>query len=66
MCIRDRYDTCGHLCRYCYANTDPGAVLKNMALHDPSSPFLVGGPLPGDRIRAARQESWVDLQLCME
>ena len=28
------YDTCGHLCRYCYANTDPDLVRENMRKHD--------------------------------
>ena len=33
------YNTCGHLCRYCYANADRNVVLRNMNLHDPESPF---------------------------
>ena len=61
-----QYDTCGHMCRYCYTNRGPEIVLKNRELHDPSSPFLIGGALPGDRIRSARQESWLDLQMRME
>ena len=56
------YDTCGHLCRYCYANTDPDQVRRNMQAHDPDSPFLLGGHRPGDRIHDARQESWLDPQ----
>ncbi len=52
------YDTCGHLCRYCYANASPEAVRRNQLLHDPESPFLIGGSLPGDRVIEARQESW--------
>lgn len=57
------YDSCGHLCRYCYANASPEAVRRNRRLHDPASPFLIGGPLPGDEVRDARQESWLDGQL---
>lgn len=57
------YDTCGHLCKYCYANADAALVKENMRKHDPGSPFLLGGNLPGDRIREARQESWIDRQL---
>ena len=57
------YDSCGHLCRYCYANSSPEAVRRNRRLHDPASPFLIGGPLPGDEVRDARQESWLDGQL---
>ena len=30
-----QYDTCGHLCRYCYANVNPDAVKRNMRLHNP-------------------------------
>ncbi len=57
------YHTCSHLCRYCYANDDPALVRQRVAQHDPLSPFLIGGPMPGDRIHLAKQESWVDRQL---
>lgn len=57
------YDTCGHLCRYCYANANAALVGKNMKRHDPTSPFLVGGSLPGDVIHEARQKSWLDMQM---
>ena len=36
------YDTCGHLCRYCYANYNYENVRRNMQMHDPNSPLLVG------------------------
>ena len=58
-----QYDTCGHLCRYCYANWNKEDVIKNMKRHDPLSPFLIGGSLPDDEIHQARQESWLDMQL---
>lgn len=57
------YDTCGHLCRYCYANADTALVKENMRRHDPRSPFLLGGSLPGDVIHEAKQSSWIDGQL---
>ena len=60
------YDTCGHLCRYCYANTDRRLVRENMRAHDPNSPFLIGGPMPGDHIHKAKQESWLDGQMMLE
>lgn len=60
------YDTCGHLCRYCYANADPRRVRENMRLHDPKSPFLLGGPMPGDRVHEAAQESWIDRQMALD
>ena len=60
------YDTCGHLCRYCYANTDPSLVKENMRKHDPSSPFLIGGPMPDDKIHDAEQRSWIDRQMRLD
>lgn len=57
------YHTCAHLCRYCYANDDTALVSHNRQRHDPASPFLIGHSMPGDRIRDAVQESWIDRQL---
>ncbi len=59
------YNSCPHLCRYCYANYDARLVAKNHALHDPDSPFLLGGALPGDVIHDARQQSFRDTQLLL-
>lgn len=56
------YNSCGHGCRYCYANSDRAAVARNMAWHDPESPFLIGGARPGDVVRDAKQESWRVMQ----
>lgn len=52
------YNTCGHLCRYCYANSSKAIVAQNMRQHDPFSPFLIGHSLPGDVVHQAKQESW--------
>lgn len=60
------YDTCGHLCRYCYANTDSDLVRVNMRKHDPNSPFLLGGYTPEDIIHEADQKSWIDKQLRLD
>ncbi len=60
------YDTCGHLCRYCYANVHTDLVRENMRRHDPKSPFLIGSEQPGDVIHEAAQKSWVDHQLRLE
>ena len=57
------YNTCRHFCRYCYANYDRGTVLKNSAMHDPSSPFLIGHEMPGDEIREAKQVRYSTGQL---
>lgn len=40
------YDTCGHLCKYCYANADKALVRANMKKHNPESPFLIGESMP--------------------
>ena len=60
------YDTCGHLCRYCYANTDPDLVRQNMLKHDPKSPFLLGDLNPEDVIHEADQKSWIDRQMRLD
>ena len=60
------YDTCGHLCKYCYANTNPALVKENMRKHNPESPFLLGGSMPGDVIHDAAQRSWLDGQMRFE
>ncbi|MBQ9031500.1 MAG: DUF1848 domain-containing protein [Parasporobacterium sp.] len=58
-----QYDTCGHLCRYCYANTRPNVVRENMKHHDPASPLLVGHLYKDDVIHQAKQVSWIDPQM---
>ena len=60
------YDTCGHLCKYCYANVNSVLVKENMRKHNPDSPFLIGGYMPGDIVREAKQESWIDRQIRLE
>ena len=64
-CDIGAYDTCRHLCRYCYANADPQAVLAKSRLHDPHSPFLIGGSMEGDRVHDVPQTSWIDPQQSM-
>ena len=61
-CDIGAYDTCKHLCRYCYANAAPDRVLANSRLHAPRSPFLIGNYADGDEIHDVPQESWVDGQ----
>ncbi len=60
------YNTCLHMCRYCYANEDWAQVQKNHAMHDPHSPLLIGHVHSGDTIRDAHQTSWRDGQIMME
>jgi len=59
------YSSCGHGCRYCYANQDMETVRRNMAQHDPDSPLLIGHPGPGDIIADAAQSSWLQGQLSL-
>ncbi len=52
------YNSCAHFCRYCYANSDRAKVMQNMRNHNPASPFLIGGALPGDEVHQAVQFSF--------
>ena len=54
------YNTCGHLCKYCYANANSGLVKENMKKHIEISPFLIGKEEPKDRITEAKQKSWTN------
>lgn len=60
------YNTCPHLCRYCYANYDKQTVLQNFRRHDPASPFLIGDSLPGDEVHQAEQQSWINGQMRLQ
>lgn len=57
------YNCCLHLCKYCYANSEPNSVLKNYQLHDENSPLLIGNIKPNDIIRTAKQESFIDNEI---
>lgn len=53
------YNTCGHLCKYCYANSNKGLVIENIKKHNENSPFLIGNNEIGDKITEAKQKSWI-------
>ena len=44
------YNTCAHGCKYCYANFRESIVQRNIAAHNPGSPFLVGELEPTDKV----------------
>ena len=60
------YNTCGHFCRYCYANADRQAVRAAMSQHDPASPLLIGHLHPEDIVHDVKQVSWIDPQMRLE
>lgn len=59
------YNTCGHSCVYCYANYDKKTVMDNMKMHNPNSPFLIGGNINDDIVKDAKQKSFIDDQMTL-
>lgn len=64
-CDIGAYNTCKHLCRYCYANAESETVLKLSSQHNPTSPFLIGDYQPDDLINDVPQKSWIDGQMVL-
>ncbi|SFP96518.1 protein of unknown function [Lachnospiraceae bacterium XBB1006] len=65
-CDIGAYNTCKHLCRYCYANAEPATVMTQSRLHDPESPFLIGNYREDDQIYDVEQVSWIDEQMTLD
>ena len=45
------YNTCNHMCRYCYANYDEAKVKENIKMHDDKSSVLIGNIKTTDEIK---------------
>lgn len=52
------YNSCMHLCKYCYANFNKTLVQDNFKKHNPNSPFLIGEAMKEDKVSEAKQKSW--------
>ncbi len=57
------YNSCLHLCKYCYANGKIDVIKNNYKKHNVNSPFLIGDIMDGDIITDAKQESWKEYNL---
>lgn len=49
------YNSCKHLCKYCYANYDEKKVNHNMLLHDPNSSLLIGTIKDDDEVKIRKK-----------
>jgi len=59
------YNSCLHFCTYCYANGTKEEVLANFQNHDDDSPLMIGNIKPLDKIREAKQESYLTKQITL-
>lgn len=59
------YNSCMHLCTYCYANGNKNAIIKNYSNHDDNSPFIIGKLEKDDQVKCAKQESYKERQMSL-
>ena len=48
------YNTCKHMCKYCYANFDETKVKENNLKHNPKSSLLIGELKEDDEIKITK------------
>lgn len=49
------YNSCHHLCKYCYANFDEEKVENNIKKHDKNSTLLIGTVEKGDTVKVRKK-----------
>lgn len=49
------YNSCMHMCKYCYANYDEKAVSSNFKMHDDNSSLLIGSVQRDDVIKVRKK-----------
>ena len=49
------YNSCMHMCKYCYANYDEKAVSNNFERHDDNSSLLIGSIQRDDVIKVRKK-----------
>ena len=59
------YNSCPHLCKYCYANYSKEEVAKSFAAHDPNSPLLIGQLGPDEKIIQGKQKQERDFKVSL-
>ncbi|MBP3713530.1 MAG: DUF1848 domain-containing protein [Bacilli bacterium] len=59
------YNSCLHLCSYCYANGEKDLIVRNNKNHDDDSPLLIGHLNEDDVIKDAKQVSNIDRQISL-
>ena len=57
------YNSCPHLCRYCYADYDGKEVMERIRLHNPYSSLLIGTPGEEDKITEVPVRSWIEREM---
>ena len=51
------YNSCNHMCRYCYANFDEAKVKENISRHDPNASLLIGHIKESDAIKERKKNN---------